>query len=385
MPLAAACLLTLAAILSAILFFTSSHALPGCGPKSACDAVTSSRWSRLGPLPVAAPGTLLYLFILAATLARPAIPSLQSTANFILPLTAALALGCALWFTALQLLVIRKLCLYCTLTHAAASVGSILILFSIPSPGSTPILAGIACALLFITLQILIRPKQYQLTPAAEIPVITPQTGPAPSPSPSPALPPSDSVSLLAGRVQLSRADWPLVGSASAPQTIALLFDITCTECRELYCTILQATREDQTFSVLAIPIPMHPACNPTVCKTKNPNPEACDFARLYLALWHTDPATYRKCETWLLGRSTLPSLMEARSHATRLLGASRLTLALTDPMLETRLRSAVNIYTTLKPDKLPQLLLHHGILQGKITADDLSRQLEQSMTPPTS
>ena len=49
----------LAALLSATLFLTSSHILPGCGPKSACDAVTSSRWSRLGPLPVAAPGILL--------------------------------------------------------------------------------------------------------------------------------------------------------------------------------------------------------------------------------------------------------------------------------------------------------------------------------------
>jgi GH35 family endo-1,4-beta-xylanase/uncharacterized membrane protein len=377
-------LFALAAILSAILFLkSSSHSLPGCGPKSACDIVTSSRWSRLGPIPIAAPGTLLYLLILAAAITHLTSPSLLPA--FLLPLTATLALSCALWFTALQLLVIRKLCLYCTLTHAAASAASILILLNFPSP--IPIAAGIACTLLFITLQVLIHPKQFQLTAAAEIPVVsTTSTLPLGSTEPVPSqpapTPPTDTVSLVANRIQFSRADWPLLGSPTAPQTIGFLFDLTCTECRELYRTLLQATRQSPAFSVLAVPIPMHPACNPTVCKTTNPNPEACDFARLYLALWHADPAIFRQCETWLLGRSSLPSLMEARGHASRLLGASRLTLALTNPTLDTRLRLAVNIYTTLKPDKLPQLLLPHGIAQGKITMTDLEKLLRD---PPTS
>ncbi len=75
-------LLTLLAIIAAgiaLFLFRESitgDALPGCGTGSACDEVTSSRWARWGPVPVAGPGLVVYLLlILASVLASPAMPT----------------------------------------------------------------------------------------------------------------------------------------------------------------------------------------------------------------------------------------------------------------------------------------------------------------------
>src|SRR5205823_8786335 len=41
----------------------SPAALPGCGDRGGCDAVLSSRWAKIGPVPVAGPGAALYLLL----------------------------------------------------------------------------------------------------------------------------------------------------------------------------------------------------------------------------------------------------------------------------------------------------------------------------------
>src|SRR5687767_2561764 len=67
--LAAAALAAVASVLSLFLLVKTlaGGRLPGCGPGSACDAVTTSRWARWWRIPVAMPATLLYVSI--ATLA----------------------------------------------------------------------------------------------------------------------------------------------------------------------------------------------------------------------------------------------------------------------------------------------------------------------------
>ena len=64
-------LLAAAASLLALLLFRESlgsKALPGCGAGAACDEVTSSRWARWGPVPVAGPGLAACLSSLPASI-----------------------------------------------------------------------------------------------------------------------------------------------------------------------------------------------------------------------------------------------------------------------------------------------------------------------------
>ena len=47
-------LAALGLFISLALLTATRRTLPGCGPRSSCQAVMATRWSRLGPIPVAA-------------------------------------------------------------------------------------------------------------------------------------------------------------------------------------------------------------------------------------------------------------------------------------------------------------------------------------------
>src|SRR5438105_4927749 len=108
----------------------TGRTLPGCGPASACDEVMAGRWSRVGPVPVSLAGSALYLAMLAAAiLSHPALRlPIWERAAASLAFTSLLAIGAAVWFTALQILVIRRLCRWCLLTHGCATVAAIMAL-----------------------------------------------------------------------------------------------------------------------------------------------------------------------------------------------------------------------------------------------------------------
>src|SRR5205814_719349 len=119
-----------ATILAAFLLWESSTeaAVPGCGAGSGCDAVLSSRWSRIGPLPIAA--LALPIFLIMSILAHWASSydaRKRAAAWKFLPTLAIIAAGAAIWFLTLQFFLIRRVCIYCTITHALALTASVLI------------------------------------------------------------------------------------------------------------------------------------------------------------------------------------------------------------------------------------------------------------------
>jgi len=108
--------------------------LPGCGAGSGCDAVTRSRWAKWLGVPVALPAGLLYLLVLAAVATVIAMPAAGSghAAREALLGAAPLLAAAALWFTGLQWLLLRRLCLYCLLLHAIGLAVAGTIAFGLP-------------------------------------------------------------------------------------------------------------------------------------------------------------------------------------------------------------------------------------------------------------
>ncbi len=152
----------------------SGKSLPGCGPGSSCDEVTTSRWSRLGPIPTTVPGTALYLAMLAGAV----IVAVPGSAHFTsaelahraatsLGFCSLLAAGAAVWFTALQALVIQKFCRYCMATHLSALAAAAITL-SVEPPSQTIFIAAVALLGLFIIGQIAIVPKMYAIVEATD-------------------------------------------------------------------------------------------------------------------------------------------------------------------------------------------------------------------------
>src|SRR6266567_9637214 len=105
LPMLVSILALLASVLSGWMLrqSTGGRGLPGCGAGSGCDAVTRSRWSRWAHWPVAAPGTVLYVSIFAASLlaATARSPAFQRVACAVLLSIAPLAGGAAIWFIGL--------------------------------------------------------------------------------------------------------------------------------------------------------------------------------------------------------------------------------------------------------------------------------------------
>jgi uncharacterized membrane protein len=370
----AAALISLALLRSGL----KGHPIPGCGARSGCDAVQKSRWARLGPVPVAALGTGLYLVLSLTVLARFIVPAGTGFSLWILMIGALFAGGGALWFTLLQLLVIRKFCHLCMIIHGLATAACVLTVFHLytQSPhalGMAPISVGIGGVLVLAFLQIVVSPRAYVSIPAADLPPATTAdlNPPAPdqassSSSLSPAFP-GPTVKLVDGKITLAMEDWPLLGFPRASRVVAVMFDVTCDECRHLY-RLLQQTVEQfpRQVAFLTLPVPLHPACNPAACGKLSEDAYACEFAKLYLALWQMNPTAFADFSRWLTAAKRPPAFSEARNRAQRSMTAS-VSLALVDTHVLRRLDSAVDLYRRLRVDLLPQLLLEDRMILGRL------------------
>lgn len=138
----------------------------GCGGHELfdCEHVLTSKWSKVGVIPVGVPAVLLYSCVLSALVfcRHPGVAQIRRI-SWICVTTCAVAAGLsALWFTGLQIFAVQQLCPWCLATHACGLAICGILLWKRPvGMRMTGRLAGIGSVSvgLLITLQI--------LTPAA--------------------------------------------------------------------------------------------------------------------------------------------------------------------------------------------------------------------------
>ncbi len=121
-------LLLAAGMVSGWLAYQTLTAELGCQAGGDCSAVTTSLWAQVLGVPIALVGGMLYLALLLLLWCRP----LQNARVGQLAATACLLiLGSALWFMALQAVIIRSFCPYCCLIHGLAGTAAVLILWTL--------------------------------------------------------------------------------------------------------------------------------------------------------------------------------------------------------------------------------------------------------------
>lgn len=401
-------LITAVAAVSLAFWTLTRTRLPGCGPRSGCSEMLAGRWSRVGRLPVAALGAIVYLALLGIASWRAfTIGAVPLAAQHVLSMGALLVVGAALWFTALQAVVIRRWCLYCTLTHAAGATAAGLILFqSRVDPAAVPpglihvLVAGLGMLLLILG-QIFIEPRLYALErtsdspkPVHSAPQATPQTGDPKLADPNADVGTSSRivarhVPLMDGKVTLAVGDWALLGDPQAPHVIAVLFDYTCPDCRAMHGLLTQArARYGPELAVLLLPVPMEPTCNPHMEKQHYTHAQACRLARLGLLVWAAGPARYEAFDQWMFAQPEPPPLGLAVGEAQRLMGDARAAADLDphrpDPQADARIAQAIAIYRSIGKDRIPMFLLPHGLLTGHLpSADKLLSILQGEFARP--
>jgi uncharacterized membrane protein len=412
-------LLAVAIVGASYLAWVAIHNGPvaGCGPESGCDKVLHSRWAYWLDVPVSVPALLVYLALLGATVLlqkRPAPDDERGSWAAVITLSVIVA-GAALWFVGLQVFVIKAYCKFCMTAHACGFTAALLCLKHIPlaQDPTTPMWAtgsgkrgvprtalallasvGLAGVVVLAGGQLLVQKKLNVVKD------LRPQTGngtkraatsgaketnylalaaalaaqaPQP-PSPHPRLVGPRLLSLYSNVFLLKLDQVPMMGSPDASNVIISLFDYTCPHCRSLHPILLETQRQfSNRLGIVCLPMPISTNCNPFLPAQAHSVSNACEYARLALAVWRAKPAAHRQFDDWMFLDDRPAPLEKARAYAAQLVGGDKLQAALGDPWLQEQILTDCRLHYTnwMTGDspELPQLIIGDAISSGPLNS----------------
>lgn len=194
-------------------------------------------------------------------------------------------------------------------------------------------------------------------------------------------------VGVFRNSAQLDLYQHPVVGSPEAEFVVVKLFDYTCPHCRMMHEHLEAARREFGAKLVIVMcPVPLNKQCNPHVAFENAKHAEACDLARLAIAVWQADPTKFAEFHDWLFAPPVHPSADNARAKAIELVGEKQLAEQLYGDKLRERLAIGPKLYKLVGAGVVPKLLLPTGMLVGPGENDErVIAELKQEFTaPPT-
>ena len=340
--------------------------LPGCGSGSACEAVTRGRWSRVGPIPVSLVGAVFYASLFAAV----AMLSFELRSAVLLPVVATaanVAILAAAWFFFLQLVVVRRLCLYCTAVHACAVLAAMCLLSFAPIRGvaTSPrmIELSVTAVGILILAQMLIQPRLYAVLPANSL---AGTRGGAITGKPQ-ADRSDRSIQLLNDRVTVDLEAWPVLGSPDANHVIVWLFDFVCKECHRLHPMLLEAISHYQgRLAVVAIPVPPYPMGKADEKPVTGHEP-AFAYARLGLALWAANPPAYGQWDRFMAQSPEIRRIDPAAKEARKFAKIRSNDIIRGSEESEAKLAAAVEVAKQAGDPMLPTLVLPKVLVSGRV------------------
>jgi protein-disulfide isomerase len=297
-----------------------------------------------------------------------------------------------LWFTGLQLLVLKQICKFCMTVHAGGAVAALIILSKTPfrpvpekpwqvekevyvsTPLTRKLLLGAVVGLaILVAGQVLITPKTYQVRSVAGSAL-------------EPVKATNRIFSIYQGRFHFNLADVPLIGPPTAPHAMVSLFDYSCHHCRIMHGHLMEAHRTfgDQ-LAIVSLPMPLDEKCNYTVKRTPRAHMNACEYARLGLALWRANPTVHEQFDHWMFGPETPPPVEQARAYAYQLGGSNAVVAALKDPWIDKQLQQSMALYATnyyhVGNGSMPQIIIGTNLAAGTLAGvGDLYRILDQQL-----
>ncbi len=269
-------------------FFLISHTLTGkvlsgCGTEENCAQILSTRWAYWLVVPVSFFGLITHavLFLLSF---RTRELNQESLDRFLLVALSYLTLLAAAWFFYLQSIVLGRFCPYCLTAHALGCLSSIGLLLILPKLDKTRSdwSARLAAALGILVLiggQVLFPIQTVAIAVGTQPPTTT-----LPGSSQEPRL-----IKLSPNLDPVPLANFPVIGNPHG-SLILVLFDFTCPNCRRAHPLIEQAAASNTKLGFVLIPVPINPKCNHYISDLIDEHRDACDYARMALALWHNHP-----------------------------------------------------------------------------------------------
>ena len=197
----------------------------------------------------------------------------------------------------------------------------------------------------------------------------------------------SKQVSIHHGRFTLDPSRLPVLGSSAASNFIVSVFDYTCGHCRALH-ELLRAAEKKHSgrLGIITLPMPLDAACNPLIFVTASGNQDACKYARLSLAVWHSKPEMFGQFDDWLFDSTSPPAVDLVYAKAVAMVGKESLDRSLESVWVTRQLQTNIEIYEAnsrlIRDGRLPQLVLGNVITHGAIESLEQLLALIERHTP---
>ncbi|MCP4173502.1 MAG: thioredoxin domain-containing protein [Fuerstiella sp.] len=195
-------------------------------------------------------------------------------------------------------------------------------------------------------------------------------------PKPEPRL-----VSVSGNKFRLNSRHWPLLGNPDARYIFVEMFDYTCPHCRKTQRAIDGAFKEyGDDLAVIALPVPLDGSCNDTVQGTSSSHANACELARISVAVWRVDQSKFKDFHDWLFASSRRSSA-SSRQKAEQLVGRTELDAELAKPHAAEYIKRHVDLYKKVGRGSVPKLMFPKSTITGAVSSSrTLCRAIEREL-----
>src|SRR5262249_34357498 len=142
-----------------------------------------------------------------------------------------------------------------------------------------------------------------------------------------------------------------------------------CSHCRIMHGHLIEAHRKfGKNLAIASLPMPLCEKCNFTVKRSPKAHAQACEYARLGLAVWRARPKVQMQYDDWIFVPESPPARAPSRQYAGQLVGSNALELALKDPWIEEQIQRDISIYATnyfRGLGNMPQVIVGTNVASG--------------------
>ncbi len=418
----------------------TSSPVAGCGGGSVfdCSHVLHTKWSTVLSIPVSVPAIATHFILIALLLEQPTTKRFRRLRWQAIGFASLAAGAAAIWFISLQVFVIRHLCPYCLVAHAAGLI--VAGVFLMNRPVSTTALRWISSSAVVAVLGLVSLQVASEAPPTYEVIQYsnTPNSNTPNSFSPNAAesstglsddtelfAPPAsanlqtsfnqtverwqsvnwlgmvatvvnpasslfaqvDATSAIRsktaeilGGVSLETDAWPLIGKPDAELVFVEMFDYTCPHCQRTHESLNVAKQSyGDRLAVITLPVPIDQACNATVRTTQPSNSESCELAKLAIAVWTIDRARFAEFHNYMF--QSKPTYAQALGHAKTLVEPSVLDTALRSTVPSDYIKRHVALYQKAGAGQIPKLLFPRTTTVGAVESpDEMIRLIQQNL-----
>jgi hypothetical protein len=134
-------------------------------------------------------------------------------------------------------------------------------------------------------------------------------------------------------------------------------------------------------LAIVALPVPLNIRCNPTAKGNGAGHEEACEIARLALALWRTDAKAFPLFHDWLFAVGRSRTLAEARGYANQLVDPARLRHYESGALVDKFIARHVKLYERSGQGTLPKIFTEKLTIKGQMrSANELTDVLQNHL-----